>query len=113
MAEVPMLFPVEPKEFWQQMRKIIEEVVGQKNTSPANHPAENQTNKTLLKAKEICELFQVSKPTVYEWMRQGKLQSVKIRSRRYFLSQDVENLIQSGHSLFNTDKPVYPSPVKA
>ena len=113
MAVVPMLFPVEPKEFWQQMRKMIEEVVEQKNTSNSNRLAESPVKKTLLKATEICELFQVSKPTVYEWMKQGKLQSVKIRSRRYFLSQDVENLIQSSHSLFTAAKPVYPSPLKA
>ncbi len=98
MAEVPMLFPMEPKEFWQQLRKMIEEVVEQKNTSPANRPAENQTKKTLLKATEICELFQVSKPTVYEWMKQGKLQSVKI---------------QSSHTLFDAGSSVQSSPVKA
>lgn len=108
-----MLFPVEPKEFWQKMRKMMEEVVEQKSASNMNMPAENPGKKTLLKATEICELFQVSKPTVYEWMKQGKLQSVKIRSRRYFLSQDVERLIQSSHSLFNAGSPVYSSPVKA
>lgn len=113
MAEVPMLFPMEPKEFWQQLRKMIEEVVEQKNTSPTNRPAENQPKKTLLKAKEICELFQVSKPTVYEWMKEGKLQSIKIRSRRYFLSQDVEQLIQSSHTLFKAGSTALSSPLKA
>jgi excisionase family DNA binding protein len=94
MAEVPMLFPMEPEKFWQQLRMVIEEVVEQKNTAPIRQ-AENPAKKTLLKAKEVCELFRVSKPTLYEWMRQGRLTSVKISSRRYFLSQDVEQLIQS------------------
>jgi excisionase family DNA binding protein len=112
MNEV-MLFPMEPREFWQQLRKMIEEIVEENNASKAARATEVQPLKTLLKAKEICELFQVSKPTVYEWMRQGKLQSVKIRSRRYFLLQDVEQLIKSSHSLFTPDKPVHSSTLKA
>ena len=54
--------------------------------------------KKLLKAKEVCELFQVSKPTIYEWLKQGKLKSIKIESRRYFLWQDIEELIQRSGS---------------
>jgi excisionase family DNA binding protein len=96
MAEYPMLFPMEPAEFWRQLRGLMEEVVEQKNGSPASHrTAENGPKKTLLKATEVCELFQVSKPTIYDWMRQGKLKSLKIRSRRYFLLRDVEDLINT------------------
>jgi excisionase family DNA binding protein len=65
-----------------------------------NSPISRQTSvqdsplKKLLKTKEVCELFQVSKPTIYEWLKQGKLKSIKIGSRRYFLWQDIEELIQ-------------------
>lgn len=100
MAEVTMLFPYEPTEFWQQMKKMMEEVMEQKNTSTTPSQSANQSSpKQLLKAKEVCELFQVSKPTVYDWMNQGKLKSIKIRSRRFFLWQDIEELIKEGKSI--------------
>jgi excisionase family DNA binding protein len=95
MENVQMLFPMEPVEFWSHLKTIIEEVVDQKNS-----PISKQTSvqdpplKKLLKAKEVCELFQVSKPTIYEWLKQGKLKSIKIESRRYFLWEDIEDLIQ-------------------
>ena len=95
MENVQMLFPMEPAEFWSHLKTIIEEVVDQKNS-----PISKQTSvqdfplKKLLKAKEVCELFQVSKPTIYEWMKQGKLKSIKVESRRYFLWEDIVELIK-------------------
>jgi hypothetical protein len=62
-----MLFPMEPAEFWNHLKAIIEEVVDQKN-----NPISKQTSaldsplKKLLKTKEVCEPFQVSNPTIYE-----------------------------------------------
>lgn len=89
-----MLVPMEPKEFFRQLREMMEEVVAKQHSTAANgHPQEHR--KSLLKATEVCELFQVSKPTIYDWMRQGKLKSLKIRSRRYFLQRDVEELINA------------------
>lgn len=100
MENVQMLLPMDPAEFWRHLKSIIEEVVEQKTSSISKDTlAENPPPKKLLKAKEVCELFQVSKPTVYEWLKQGKLKSIKIESRRYFLWQDIEELIKSSQSV--------------
>ena len=85
---------MDPNEFWSHLRTIIEEVINQKNNSISKlSSVENPTPK-LLKAKEVCELFRISKPTIYEWLKLGKLKSIKIESRRYFLWEDIEELIQ-------------------
>jgi excisionase family DNA binding protein len=95
MNETPMLFPIAPSEFWRQIRTTIEEVVAEK----LNQQILSQTNprlpeKVLLKASDICEIFQVSKPTLYEWLKQNRLKSFKIKSRRYFSRADIEAIIR-------------------
>jgi len=90
MENVQMLVPMEPKAFWQQLKRIVEEVVAEshKETQSGKH-----SERPLLKATEVCEIFHISKPTIYEWLKQGKIKSVKIQSRRYFHWHDVEELI--------------------
>jgi predicted DNA-binding transcriptional regulator AlpA len=88
MNETPMLFPITPSEFWKQIRITIEEVVSenlsQQKISPSNSLL---PEKALLKASDVCAIFQVSKPTLYEWLKQKKLKSFKIKSRRYFFKR--------------------------
>ena len=89
-----MLFPIAHSEFWKQIKIIIEDVIAeklrqQKVSPPNNHLPE----KTLLKPSDVCEIFQVSKPTLYEWLKQKKLKSFKVMSRRYFLRTEIETLI--------------------
>lgn len=86
-----MLVPMEPQAFWKQLKAIVEEVVVE---SKRDAPVDKHTERPLLKAKEVCEIFHVTKPTLYDWLKQGKLKSVKIQSRRYFHWEDVEELIQ-------------------
>ncbi len=100
---MPMLFPVEPEEFWKQIRYIIrEELTLQK---PAKGSSENVTavpglnDKPLYKISEICLLFAISRPTVYEWIRDGRLRPVKIRSRVYFLGKEVMGLMDQKEGL--------------
>ena len=100
MEETPMLFPIAPSEFWKQIRATIEEVV----TEKLSLQLQQQTNsrlpeKALLKASDVCEIFQVSKPTLYEWLKQKKLKSFKIMSRRYFLRAEIEALISGQQKL--------------
>ena len=96
MNETPMLFPVSPAEFWKQLRTVIEEVVDERlSKRPViNDSANHLPEKALLKTSEVCFIFQVSKPTVYEWLKQEKLKSFKVKSRRYFRKEDIEEVIK-------------------
>jgi len=94
MNETPMLFPITPSEFWKQIKIIIENVIAEK----LSQQKFSQTNsllpeKALLKVSDVCDIFQISKPTLYEWLKQEKLKSFKIHSRRYFTRTDIDDLI--------------------
>ena len=97
-AVTPMLFPYEPDRYWQQIRQIIREEVGKiEKEKGAGQPVletPGLTYKPLFKISELCSLFQVTKPTIYDWIKHGKLKPFKIRSRVYFLWQDVQQLLQ-------------------
>ena len=95
MQETPMLFPMAPAEFWKQIKSTIEEVVkANSNQTTYQPPTDHLPEKALLKASDVCAVFQVSKPTIYEWLRQNKIKSFKIKSRRYFLRSDIEAMIR-------------------
>jgi predicted DNA-binding transcriptional regulator AlpA len=94
MSETPMLFPIVPAEFWKRIRTTIEEVVNEKlNQQTSIPPVPHLPEKALLKASEVCAIFQVSKPTLYDWLKQEKIKSFKIKSRRYFSRIDIEAII--------------------
>jgi excisionase family DNA binding protein len=92
----PMLFPYDPEKFWQVIRSIIREEVNQaakQASPPPTFETPGLTYKPLYKMAEVCTLFHVTKPTIYDWIRHGKLKPFKIRSRVYFLSQDIQQLL--------------------
>ncbi|MEJ7823212.1 MAG: helix-turn-helix domain-containing protein [Chitinophagaceae bacterium] len=106
MQETPMLFPIAPTEFWKQIRTTIDEVVAERlsqKTSLQTNP--HLPEKALLKATDVCKIFQVSRPTLYEWIKQKKLKSFKIKSRRYFSRTDIETVI-NGHDSAITQKKI-------
>ena len=95
----PMLFPFDPEIFWTSIRRIVSEEIKKSkvNEAPAlafETPGLN--SKPLYKIADVCALFHVSKPTIYDWVKHGKLKPYKIRSRVYFLSQDIKQLIDFG-----------------
>jgi excisionase family DNA binding protein len=92
----PILFPYDPEQFWQSIRQIVrEEVSSVEKLRPVSPTYETPglTYKPLYKIAEVCSLFHVTKPTIYDWVRHGKLKPFKIRSRVYFLWQDIERLM--------------------
>jgi excisionase family DNA binding protein len=99
MGDVQMLFPMEPKEFWQKLKAIVEQVVIEhSNAVPTINEIDRNSQRPLLKVREVCAILKITKPTLYEWMKQGRLESVKIQTRRYFKSEDVDKLIESNRS---------------
>ncbi|PVD50009.1 DNA-binding protein [Terrimonas sp.] len=96
-AQTPMLFPYEPLRFWEQIREIIKEELSKVSriaTPPPDYQTPGMTYKPLYKIGEVCQILQVSRPTIYDWIRHGKLKPYKIRSRVYFLWKDLEELLQ-------------------
>lgn len=91
MHGAQVLIPIDADAFWQQLRNIVGEVIDQKNSNQGFHSVDPAPR--LLKVKDVCKLFQISKPTLYEWIRKGQLRSVKIESRRFFRPGDIEELI--------------------
>ena len=103
MEETPMLFPMAPSEFWKQIKIIIEDAIAEKLTQQKFSPPNNHLpEKTLLKPTDVCEIFQVSKPKLYESLRQKKLKSFKVMSRRYFLRTEIEALISGREKLLSS-----------
>lgn len=93
----PMLFPYEPEQFWQSIRLIIREEVTQAEKQRPDSPGYQTPGlsyKPLYKIAEVCALFHVTKPTIYDWIKHGKLKPFKIRSRVFFLWQDIQQLLQ-------------------
>ena len=94
---VPILIPLEPNEFWKEIRAIVREEVSrdrkEKTMQENIMDTPGLTEKPLYKINEVCSLFQVTKPTIYEWIKQGKLKRIKIRSRVYFLNSEIKQLM--------------------
>ncbi len=91
MEKPHILIPVELDVFWYQLKTLVEQVLGERDRQLKANNDDDEPK--LLKTKEVCNLFQVSKPTIYEWMRNGQLRSFKIASRRFFLASDIAEMI--------------------
>jgi len=88
--------PIAPAEFWKQIKATVEEVVKENiNQTSFQPPTDHLPEKALLKLSDVCAVFQVSKPTLYDWLKQNKIKSFKIKSRRYFLRADIEAMIRN------------------
>jgi excisionase family DNA binding protein len=94
--ETPILFPMSPEDYWQKLSEIMEGLLKEKlkqNNYAGTPPG--MTSRPLLSIKEVCDLFQITKPTIYEWIKHGKLKPYKVRVRVYFLMADIEALLKS------------------
>ncbi len=95
---IPILFPMDPTEFWIQIRTIVHEEMIQLSKSKVTKSLMSTpglTQKPLYKISELCLLFNITRPTIYEWIKDGKLRPVKIRSRVFFLGIDIQELLKS------------------
>lgn len=80
---------MEQELFWEKMRKMIrqEVVFCLKTFSMTSKPEKAYT------ITEVCDKFQISKPTLYEWIKAGKITPVKIGRRVFFNQKEVEGLL--------------------
>lgn len=96
VKSTPMLFPMEPDQFLQLVRIAIKEELerfASKQVAP-NFKVAGLTYKPLYKMDEVCEIFAITPPTIYDWIRHGKLKPKKIRSRVFFLWNDIQELLE-------------------
>ena len=91
--ETPFLFPIEPNDFFSRLKQVIDKSINDK--LQITNPQNGLATKPLLSLKEVCELFQITKPTVYDWIEHGMLKPYKVRGRVFFLLSDIQSLIQS------------------
>lgn len=97
---LPILIPMEEDKFWVNMRLIIREEIQhlrneQSSLKESELPIPGLTYKPLLKIRELCDILQITKPTIYEWIRKDLIKPYKIESRVYFRWADVYKLINS------------------
>ena len=96
-SETPILIPYQQQLFLETIRKVVrEEMISVSRTKPVTPVYETPglTYKPLYKIAEVCSIFHITKPTVYDWIRHGKLKPFKIRSRVYFLWQDIDQMLR-------------------
>lgn len=101
-SETPILIPMETDKFWEQVRCIVREelqsFISQHNLRQ-NNPKDKEINglqyKPLYDMKELRQLFSnVSRTTIYEWVKCGKLKPKKMKGKIYFLWSDIEVLLK-------------------
>jgi hypothetical protein len=91
-----ILFPYDPIEYWQRMRELIKSEIAVKVSSmPSLGSVETNglTYKPVFKIDEVCALFSVTRQTIHDWVKHGLLKPRKVRSRVYFLAEDVQVLL--------------------
>jgi excisionase family DNA binding protein len=94
---VPILIPMGQEEFWKKMRTIIGEEISKQNKQSISSHSDFSTPgliyKPLYKITEVCKYFQVTRPTIYDWIKDGRIKPYKIKSRVYFLYNDILQLL--------------------
>lgn len=67
------------------LKSIIDECVVSAISKKSQAPEDD----TLIKRKDVAELFGISYVTLNEWMRQGKIPYYRINSRIFFKKKEV------------------------
>ena len=82
----------------QELIKLFEGLIDRKireigvQTAPASVSAAGES--PFLSTKEVQKIFSVSRQTINDWRKSGLLPSIKIKSRRYFIRDQVQALQQ-------------------
>ena len=53
----------------------------------------NNENTDLMKANEVCEYLRISKVTLFNWLKQGKITGYHLGTRLFFKRTDVDNAL--------------------
>ena len=91
-----VLFPLDPDQFLQMVRVVVKEELEKFASKQVgnNYKVAGLIYKPLYKMDEVCEIFDITPPTIYDWIKHGKLKPKKIRSRVFFMWSDIQELLQ-------------------
>ena len=96
--QTPVLFPYPPDELWDKIRELLRSELQKAQSSkepPVNYEVAGLVQKPLYKANEVCKMLSISRQTLHQWVKEGILRQYKIKSRVFFLWNDIEALIQN------------------
>ncbi len=92
-ANAPFLLIQKPQELIRLFESLIDKKIREilpENLSLQKIPTDS--NHPFLNAKEVAKIFNVSRQTINDWRKSELLQSFKIKSRRFFFKEQVEQL---------------------
>jgi predicted DNA-binding protein YlxM (UPF0122 family) len=89
----PFILVQKPQELIRLFEGLIDQKIREILTA---YPAEDSP---FLSVREVQKIFSVSRQTVNDWRKSGLLQSFKIKSRRFFFKEQVEQLRRQKHDL--------------
>lgn len=101
MSEVndsPFLLIQKPKELIKLFEGLIDRKIREIGVQAIPPPASVTGESPFLSTKEVQKIFGVSRQTINDWRKSGLLPSIKIKSRRYFIRDQVQALQQKWKS---------------
>ncbi len=75
-------------DFFHQLRNVIASVVKEYLRT------QKQEQSKLITRKEASELLRVTLPTLYQWTKQGFIQSYRIGNRVFYKSGEIEEAVK-------------------
>jgi hypothetical protein len=96
MSEVndkaPFLLIQKPEELIKLFEGLIDRKIREIGVHAASPPTSANGEFPFLSTKEVQKIFGVSRQMINDWLKSGLLPSVKIKSRRYFIRDQVQAL---------------------
>lgn len=92
-ATAPFLLIQKPQELIRLFENLIDQKIREVLTT--NTPIKNyypDEDSPFLSSKDVEKIFKVSRQTINDWRKSELLQSFKIKSRRFFFKEQVEQL---------------------
>jgi hypothetical protein len=97
----PFLLIQKPQELLRLFEQMIDEkinaLLNRQQHAAAHSTTYENTASPFLCSQEVQQIFNVSRQTINDWRKSELLHSFKIKSRRYFFKEQVEQLRQQMH----------------
>jgi excisionase family DNA binding protein len=85
------LYSLNLGQFKELLKELLKDIHGDNIPKMKGDKYPNQ----LLKIDDLCKLFNVSKVTIFAWIKKGKLKATHVGTRLYFKTKDIDELIKN------------------